>query len=129
MQVFKFGGASVKDADAVRNVSEIVKQYALQNTIVVISAMGKTTNSLEKLVEAWFFKKGDAEKILNEIKTYHFEIVNQLFSDKNHPFYNELENTFVELNWIIEEAPTANFNKEYDQIVGIGEIISTKITN
>ncbi len=127
MQVFKFGGASVKDADAVKNVSEIVKQYALQNTIVVISAMGKTTNALEKLVDAWFYKKADPEKLLNEIKEYHFNIVKQLFTASDHPFYNDLENTFVELNWIIEEAPSSNYNKEYDQIVGLGEVISTKI--
>lgn len=127
MQVYKFGGASVKDADSVKNVAEILKRYALQKTIVVISAMGKTTNALEKLVDAWFFKKGDAEKQLNEIKGYHLEIVNQLFPDRTHPFYTELENTFVEINWIIEDEPTGIYSKEYDQIVGLGEIISTKI--
>lgn len=127
MQVYKFGGASVKDADSVKNVAEILKRYALQKTIVVVSAMGKTTNALEKLVDAWFFKKGDAEKQLNEIKGYHLEIVNQLFPDRTHPFYTELENTFVEINWIIEDEPTGIYSKEYDQIVGLGEIISTKI--
>jgi len=127
MQVFKFGGASVKDAGAVKNVSRIVKQYANGHTIVVISAMGKTTNHLEKLVNAYFHREGSAEEILEEIKHFHFEIVKQLFSDPSHPFYNELENTFVELNWIIEDAPAASYNQEYDQIVCLGEVISTKI--
>ena len=67
MQVFKFGGASVKDADAVRNVVSILKKYASTPTLVVISAMGKTTNKLEELVKAYYYKEGDTEKILTEL--------------------------------------------------------------
>lgn len=127
MQVFKFGGASVKDAAAVKNVSEILKKFAKNSTIVVISAMGKTTNALEKLVNAYFYKKEDPEIILQQIKDFHFTIIKELFIDKNHTIYNEIENTFVEINWIIEEEPSSDYNFVYDQIVSVGEVLATKI--
>lgn len=129
MQVFKFGGASVKDASAVKNVAEVLKKHALKPTVVVISAMGKTTNNLEELVNSYFYKKGNSEQVLQKIKDYHFGILNELFSNRNHPVFTELENTFVELNWIIEDEPTAAYNQEYDQIVSMGELISTKIVS
>ncbi len=127
MQVFKFGGASVKDAEAVKNVAEILKKFATKETIVVVSAMGKTTNGLEELVNAFFNGTGDAEKVLQKIKDYHLNIIQQLFPNKNHSVYNDIENTFVELSWIIEDEVLPNYNQVYDQIVSMGEIISTKI--
>lgn len=127
MQVFKFGGASVKDAEAVKNVAEILKKFATKETIVVVSAMGKTTNGLEELVKAFFNKTGEAEAVLQKTKDYHFNILNSLFPNKNHAVYNEIENSFVELNWIIEDEVLPNYNQVYDQIVSMGEIISTKI--
>lgn len=129
MQVFKFGGASVKDADGVKNVAEVLKQFPSQKISVVISAMGKTTNALERLAKAYFYKVENAEKVLEEIKAYHFDICNHLFPSTSHPIYNDLENTFVELYWIIEDEPTQGFDFEYDQIVSMGEIISTKIVS
>lgn len=136
MKVFKFGGASVKDAEAVKNVATILKQYPDQNIVVVLSAMGKTTNALELLTNAYFFseenKTTEAENaatVLEEIKKYHFDIIEQLFPDKNHPIYNEINNAFVELDWAIEEPPTHSYDHVYDQIVSIGEIVSTKIVN
>ena len=97
MKIFKFGGASVKDANAVKNVASILKRFPKENIIVVVSAMGKITNALEKLTDAVFYKKGDAVAVLNEIKKYHFDIIEQLFPDKNHAIYNEISNTFVEI--------------------------------
>ncbi len=129
MQVFKFGGASVKDADGVKNVAEVLKQFPNQKIAVVISAMGKTTNALERLAKAYFYKNESAETVLEEIKKYHFDICHQLFSTSTHPIYTELENTFVELHWAIEDEPTQGFDFEYDQIVSMGEIISTKIVS
>lgn len=129
MKVFKFGGASVKDANAVKNVGTILQRFPGEHIIVVISAMGKTTNALERLTDAFFYKKEDASTVLNEIKKYHFDIVDQLFDNKNHKIYNELNNTFVELEWAIEDEPTHSYNHEYDQIVSMGEIISTKIVS
>jgi aspartate kinase len=127
MKIFKFGGASVKDTNAVKNVASILNKFANEQLIVVVSAMGKTTNALEKLVDDYFYRKGNPEQILEEIKLYHFNITEQLLTNKQHPFFDELENLFVELKWAIEDEPTAKYNQEYDQIVSMGELISTKI--
>jgi aspartate kinase len=127
MQVFKFGGASVKDAEGVKNVAEVLKQFPNQKIAVVVSAMGKTTNSLERLAKAFFYKTENADIILEEIKKYHVDICHHLFANSSHPIFIELENTFVELYWAIEDEPTHSFDFEYDQIVSMGEVISTKI--
>jgi len=129
MQVFKFGGASVKDAESVKNVSSILKRFAKGPTIVVISAMGKMTNKLEELANAYVIKREGTEIILEEIKAYHTGILDQLFPDKNNAIYNEIENVFVELLWILEEEPSFSYNHHYDQIVSLGEILSTKIVS
>ncbi len=127
MKVFKFGGASVKDAQAVKNVSSILKKFSAEQLIVVISAMGKTTNALERLTDAYFYKKENPENVLNEIKEFHYKIMDELFADRKHPAFTEIENAFVELHWAIEDEPAHPYNHEYDQIVCMGEIISTKI--
>ncbi|MCX6294618.1 MAG: aspartate kinase [Bacteroidetes bacterium] len=129
MKIFKFGGASVKDSKSVKNVGEILKGFPKENIIVVVSAMGKITNALERLTDAVFFKKENAVVVLNEIKKYHFDIIGELFSNNEHAIYNEINNTFVELDWAIDDEPTENYNYEYDKIVSLGEIISTKIVN
>lgn len=130
MKIFKFGGASVKDANAVKNVATVLSNYGTDDhVVVVISAMGKITNALERLTDAVFYKKEDAQLVLDEIKKYHFDIIEALFPDKNHSVYNEINNTFVELDWAVEDEPTENYNYEYDKIVSLGEIISTKIVN
>ncbi|MCW3104839.1 MAG: aspartate kinase [Bacteroidetes bacterium] len=129
MRIFKFGGASVKDANAVRNVANILKHFPGENIIVVVSAMGKVTNALERLTDAFYYKKENAETVLSGIKKYHTEILEQLFPDKDHPVHTEISNTFVELDWAIEEDPSPDYNYDYDKIVSMGEIISTKIVS
>jgi aspartate kinase len=126
MKVFKFGGASVKDANAVKNVAGILKKYSGEKLVVVISAMGKTTNALEQLCDAFYFKKGNAAEILENIRKFHNDILKELFPD-NHPVFDVIHNTIVELEWAIEEEPTHSYDCEYDQIVSVGEFISTKI--
>ncbi|MHB8259615.1 MAG: aspartate kinase [Bacteroidia bacterium] len=127
LKVFKFGGASVKDAAAVKNAADIVKQFQNNNLIVVVSAMGKTTNVLEHLTDAFFYKKENPQTIFDEIKQFHFTILSQLFPNKTHPAYAQVENDFVELLWTIEASPAHSYNHHYDQIVGMGEIISSRI--
>jgi len=129
MQVFKFGGASVKDPDSIKNVLSIVKKFAGEPTVIVISAMGKVTNLLEKLMNAYFHKKGDVKSLFKELKDYHLAILDQLFREKNSTIYNDLENVFVELLWAFEEEPSLSYNYHYDQIVSQGEILSTKIVS
>lgn len=125
--MFKFGGASVKDAGAVKNVATIVRRYSDERLIIVVSAMGKTTNNLERLTDAFYYKKEDARQVYREIRDFHFRILNELFPDPAHPVYALVENDFVELQWAIEDEPTYDYNHEYDQIVCQGEIISTRI--
>lgn len=129
MQVFKFGGASVKDADSVKNVASILKKHANLSTIVVISAMGKTTNKLEELVNAYFYKEGDIQTTLAELKDYHLSILEQLIPDKKNNIYNDIENVFVELLWALEEEPSSTYNHHYDQMVSQGEVLATKIVS
>jgi aspartate kinase len=129
MQVFKFGGASVKDAGSVKNVASILQKYGTEKTIVVISAMGKTTNKLEELTNAWYFKEGSTDEILNELKTFHFSIIDNLFGNNADKIQNEIENVFVELTWAVEEEPASSYNHHYDQLVSQGEILATKIVS
>jgi aspartate kinase len=127
MQVFKFGGASVKDADGVKNLVKIVQQYANQKLLIVISAMGKTTNKLEELTRAFINRKDNVHQLLEEVKDYHFKIIAELFEDYKNPVYNDVANTFVEIEWLIEDEPEDSNDYIYDQIVSIGELVSTKI--
>ena len=129
MKIFKFGGASVRDAVSVKNVAEILKLFPDENLVVVISAMGKTTNALEKLAIAYYYKKDDQQPLLAEIKKFHFDIISQLFPNQTHPVYTELNNAFVELDWAVEGDPEQSFSHEYDQIVSVGELISTRIVS
>jgi len=126
MLVFKFGGASVKDAAGVINLSNIVKKYEGQKLLIVVSAMGKTTNALEKLTKAYINSSDDLHTVFDEIKDYHFNIAKELFAP-NHPVFDEVANTFVEIDWMIEDEPHADHDFIYDQIVSIGELVSTRI--
>jgi aspartate kinase len=128
IKIFKFGGASVKNADAVKNVAKVIQLFN-DNLIVVISAMGKTTNALEKVVESYVAQDGKCFELLNESKDFHFEIMNELFTDKTLKIFEDIHNTFVEIEWEIEDAPTRDFNYVYDQIVSVGELLSTKIVS
>ena len=129
MKVFKFGGVSVKDAEAVKNLAEILKLHAGNDIVVVISAMGKTTNALERLTKAHIYKEGDPVVILSEIKDFHIAILRDLFLDSNSSIYDEINDLFVELEWVIEEEPLEDYDYEYDQVVSVGEMISTKIVS
>jgi aspartate kinase len=129
MKVFKFGGASVKDAAAVRNVAEIMKSFASEQLVVVISAMGKTTNALEAIVNAYFYQKGNPHELLEGVKKYHFDIMKELFIATTEQIYVDVNNFFVEIEWVLEEKPARNYNFIYDQVVSIGELISTRIVS
>lgn len=128
MQVFKFGGASVKDAAGVINMAQIVKQYAQQPLLVVVSAMGKTTNALEKLGKAYFYQADDIQELYDEVKQYHSAIMHELF-DAGSPVFDEIANTFVEIDWMLEDEPQDSFDFIYDQLVSVGELLSTRIVN
>src|SRR4051812_30362531 len=128
MQVFKFGGASVKDAEAIKNVASILKKTISEPTVVVISAMGKITNKLEELARSYFFREANVMFVMDEVKEFHLKIAADLFKP-GHRIYDELENVFVELLWALEEEPAFTYNHHYDQIVSQGEILATKIVS
>lgn len=126
MIVYKFGGASVKDAAAVRNVAEILRERPSSPVLVVVSAMGKTTNALERVVEAHCTGIGDAITALAEVRSYHSGILQELFTDPNHPVFDRISNLFVEIEWVLEENPRS-YDFVYDQIVSVGELLSSSI--
>ena len=127
MQVFKFGGASVRDADSIKNVASIIAKYQGEPLLVVVSAIGKTTNFLETLTNTFFKQSGDSFRLLNEVKQSHFTILEQLFDDKSNPIFDDIANSFVEIEWILEEEPQDAYDYLYDQIVSLGELLSSKI--
>lgn len=129
MQVFKFGGASVKDPEGVINLGRIVSAHQGNKLLIVVSAMGKTTNLLEEVVRSYFLQQQDAAQLLEQAKAYHHTIVRALFPDENHPVHNEVANRFVEIDWVLEEPPMDAYDYLYDQIVAIGELLSTTIVS
>ncbi len=129
IRVFKFGGASVKDAAGVRNVEKIISSFDTKEIVIVLSAMGKMTNALEQLTTAYFNQNNEIETHLEIIKTYHYSIINELFEDKKNKVYDEINNKFIELEWILEDAPTETYEYLYDQIVSTGEYLSSLIVS
>lgn len=128
MLVFKFGGASVKDGAAVKNVSHILSLFSGEKRTVIISAMGKTTNEMEKMVQAlWDNDKRKYHELVEERLQFHLKILNELFVEKHYAIYTEVENLFENLKNKIDQPRSENFDFEYDQIVSLGEVISTMI--
>lgn len=128
MKVFKFGGASVKDANAVRNVSDILNLYSGEKITVVVSAMGKTTNKLEEIVKAYSKNEPKIFKALvDDIYTFHLHIMGELFLEKHFTLYNDIEEIFEKLRTRFNQPFPDNYSFEYDQIVSLGEVISSKI--
>ena len=126
IKVFKFGGASLRDVDNIKNVSDILQKYAGESLVIIVSAMGKTTNALENVVRSYFERDGKAFDILNNIKANHYAIMDALF-DKEDDVYTHVNDTFVEVEWVLEDEPHDAYDYVYDQIVSIGEIVSSKI--
>jgi len=130
MLVFKFGGASVKSADAVRNVGDVLGRYPGEQIAIVISAMGKTTNALEVVTDHYFNnRKKELKKSVDEIKKYHNDILKELFPDPSHLANREIDQLFREMQSRLEKSHTMNYDFDYDQIVSFGELLSTKIVS
>jgi len=127
MRVFKFGGASVKDPDAVRNVVSVLKEVGYLDTLVVISAMGKTTNAMEKVVESYFYDKGALNASIQEVIDYHEGILSGLFENPNHPIYGNIKLLFDEVKGFLAWNKSPKYGFVYDQVVSYGELLSTTI--
>ncbi|MEO5905668.1 MAG: hypothetical protein ABIQ11_03005, partial [Saprospiraceae bacterium] len=129
IQVFKFGGASVKDAGAIKNVGTILQATAHRPLAIVISAMGKTTNALEDIIRTHYNQPENLPGMVEKLKNYHEEISIELLQGKEKQLLNDLHDLWVELNWILEEDPHPDYNYHYDQIIVFGELASTKIVS
>lgn len=126
MKVFKFGGASIKNAAAIQNVASILQQYRQESLIIVVSAMGKTTNALEEVVHAHAKQTGEAQALYDAIKERHYELMRELFA-ADDDIFSIVNDTFVEGEWVLEEKPADNYDYMYDQIVCVGELVSSRI--
>ena len=125
MKIFKFGGASVKDADSVKNVLRVLSIQGFERCLIVVSAMGKTTNALERVVE-FYFNKSDYQQEIAKIKEEHIQIARGLF-DENHHVFSEIKLFFDDIESFLRRNKSPNYNFVYDQVVTCGEMISSKI--
>jgi aspartate kinase len=129
MRIYKFGGASVKDAEGIRNLFSIMKQEGFDKTLLVVSAMGKTTNAFELVVKNYFENKNELQYSINQIFEFHNTVLLELFSDKNYEVFNDIKLIFDNLKVFLKRNKSPNYSFVYDQVVPCGEILSTKIIN
>lgn len=127
MRIFKFGGASVKDAAGVRNVYEVLQKTGYDDVLLVVSAMGKTTNALEVVIRDYFDKSAALKSSVQEVKKYHNQILLDLFDDDKQPVFTDVNKLFAELEHFLSQNKSPNYNFVYDQVVSMGELISTTI--
>jgi aspartate kinase len=125
MKIFKFGGASVSTTNRLQKVGDILKSLESEPLVIVISAMGKTTNALEKVVDAFFSgNKENALELFNKIKEEHIHITKSLDNDPTL-----LNDFFTEVEWLLHDKPVREYDYYYDQIVCAGELLSTSIVS
>ena len=127
MRVFKFGGASVKDAAGIKNVYDVLQQVGYEDVLVIVSAMGKTTNALEEVIKNYFEKSTELNSSVEEIKKYHNQILIDLFEDDKNEVFTAVNSQFADLEYFLAHNKSPNYNFVYDQIVSYGELISTTI--
>jgi aspartate kinase len=133
MKVFKFGGASVSTIERIKNIPAIIKKYEGEQLLIIVSAMGKTTNALEKVVDAFYAgKKEEALKLFENIKEEHLTILRDLSSEDGQlPFttHYSLNDFFTEIEWLLHDKPVRDYDYYYDQIVCLGELLSSAIVS
>ncbi|MDD7884707.1 aspartate kinase [Flavivirga sp. 57AJ16] len=127
MQIFKFGGASIKDAAGVKNIATVLQKVGYANTLIIVSAMGKTTNALETVIKNYFENKPQLQSSLQEVKKYHHIILLDLFENESHPAFKKVAVLFDELNNFLTTNKSPDYNFVYDQVIGFGELVSTTI--
>ena len=127
MRVFKFGGASVKDANSVRNVLSVLQKVGHNETLVVVSAMGKTTNALEVVIEQYRNKDVKLNNTISELRTNHKAILTDLFENNPHSIFSTIDAIFDDLSLLLKRNKSPKYDYIYDQVVSYGEIISTTI--
>ncbi len=126
MKVFKFGGASIKDISSIKNILKIISTYNEDRLVIVVSAMGKTTNALELVVHNYFNNKENLQASISEVYNFHLEIINNLF-ERSHPIFSDISKSFEKLNSFIKANKSPSYSFVYDQIVSLGELLSSRI--
>jgi len=126
VKVFKFGGASIMDVQNIKNVGNILRDYDSQELVIVFSAIGKVTNMLEDVVNFYVLKSEKTNVALQKVKDFHTTILNGVFKE-SHPIFDIVNNLFVEIEWVLEDEPNQDYAYDYDQIVSVGEFLSTQI--
>ncbi|MCB0469306.1 MAG: aspartate kinase, partial [Flavobacteriaceae bacterium] len=129
MKIFKFGGASVKDAEGIKNVVHVLNTVGFQDTLLVVSAMGKTTNAFEVVVKNYFNNKKELQSSIQEIKKYHNSILLDLFDNENHSVFKQVSKLFTELTVFFDHNKSPDYDFVYDQVVSYGELLSTTIVS
>lgn len=127
MRVFKFGGASVKDALGVKNLVSVLEEVGHENTLIVISAMGKTTNAMEVVIGNYFNNQAELQAALQDVIKYHNQIIIDLFENERHAVFNTVKTLFEELKAFLKTNKSPDYNFVYDQVIGYGELVSTTI--
>ena len=127
MRIFKFGGASVKDADGIKNVYDLLQQVGYEDVLLVVSAMGKTTNAFEVVVKDYFEKSPSLQSSIQEVKKYHNQILLDVFDDEKNGVFKAVNLLFSDLDYFLSHNKSPNYNFVYDQVVSFGELISTTI--
>ncbi len=129
MKVFKFGGASVKDAEGIKNVFDLLNKVGAEEVLLVISAMGKTTNALEVVIKNYFEKSSAFHASLQEVRKYHNQILLDLFEDEEHEVFFTVNSHLADLEYFLRSNKSPNYNFVYDQVISYGEIVSTTIVS
>src|SRR6187402_2021149 len=120
MRIFKFGGASVKDASGIRNVYDVLQQAGYEDVLLVVSAMGKTTNALEVVIKNYFGKSKELQASVQEVRKYHNQILLDLFDDEKNEVFTDVNRLFADLDYFLNQNKSPNYNFVYDQIVSMG---------
>ncbi len=129
MRVFKFGGASVKDANGVKNVINVLRETGFSDLLIIVSAMGKTTNALEKVVESYLRNNTEYKNLIKNLQQYHILILEGLFDNKQHPTFSKINNLFKDIETTLFRNKSTQYDFIYDQIVSYGELIATTIVS
>lgn len=129
MKIFKFGGASVKDANGIRNLAAVLEITGEKKLLVIVSAMGKMTNSLEVVVSNYFSNRAEIDASVSEIYNYHYNIISEVFHNNSHPVFSEVQKLFKDLSYFLKHSKSKNHAFVYDQVVGYGELASTTIVS
>ncbi|HMI77879.1 MAG TPA: aspartate kinase, partial [Ferruginibacter sp.] len=130
MKVFKFGGASISTAERIKNSGDILGSFKGEKILVIISAMGKTTNALEKVVDAFFDgRKEDALQLFEQVKQSHLNILKYLITLNWQQAEEQLKAFFTEVEWMLHDKPVREYDYYYDQVVCCGELLSTSLVS